>query len=231
MIKKYRGFFASFLLIALLHATALSLQFFEAERIKPKKTVHSQKIDLKQVVIQKPKAQPPKPEVAKPLKKPKPIPKIEPAPKIASKVEPVLIPKAQQQEPKPEVQPQLQESEPEVQPQVQECEPESQPQISQDELDTLKASYLQELKNVIEAQKSYPKTAKRLKQEGSVEVMFTVLKNGTITNVKLNAPSRFTRLNSAAVETLKRVSIFKPIPNELNMQSWEIVVPISYTLK
>ncbi|XOB62711.1 energy transducer TonB [Campylobacterota bacterium DY0563] len=96
--------------------------------------------------------------------------------------------------------------------------------------DFIENEYLSKLRALIEKNKSYPKRAKRLKQEGKVLISFEILKDGTIKKINLKDPSRFKRLNNAALDLLKKINRFQPIPKELEKSSWIIDIPISYNI-
>jgi protein TonB len=133
--------------------------------------------------------------------------------------------------PKPEVKPKP-EQKPIKEPEIK-SEPErvEEPPVSASKIDVIKAQYIEELKKAIEDKKYYPKRAKRLKHEGIVQVCFTVLKDGSIKNVTVLRPSKYKRLNKGALQTLQKVDRFAPIPKELKLDQWEIVVPIEYILR
>lgn len=98
------------------------------------------------------------------------------------------------------------------------------------EVENLEATYLAKLTNLIEKNKNYPKSAKRLNQTGKVHVTFMITKDGKIKNCKILKGSEFESLDQAALEILLNIANFEPIPNELNKESWEITVPIIYQI-
>ena len=79
-----------------------------------------------------------------------------------------------------------------------------------DQEELLKANYIDSVKAIIEANKYYPKNAKRRKQEDTVEIRFTILADGSVINIELDKPSRYQRLNKGTLTLLKKS--FKPIP-------------------
>lgn len=104
-------------------------------------------------------------------------------------------------------------------------------QVDTNEIENLEAKYLSKLRAVIEKNKVYPSSAKRLNQNGKVYITFTISKNGQITNIKISKSSYFERLDEAALKILADLKNIEPIPSELNKQSWEITVPIVYQIK
>lgn len=88
--------------------------------------------------------------------------------------------------------------------------------------------YKAELRAMIDKNKSYPPMSKRLGQEGTVVVAFTLLEDGNIINVKIDSPSRYERLNDSALDAVKKVGRFKPIPKEIGGPRMEIKVPVKF---
>jgi len=96
--------------------------------------------------------------------------------------------------------------------------------------DALENEYLAKIRMLIEKNKIYPKSAKRLNQMGKVHVCFVVSKDGQIKNIRIVKKSSFEKLDEAAIEILTKISNFEPIPDKLNKNSWEITVPIVYQI-
>lgn len=94
----------------------------------------------------------------------------------------------------------------------------------------IKNEYLTKIKSHIEKYKKYPRRAKLLKQQGEVIVSFKIEKNGSIRDINIKSRCPFKKLNTAAINILKEIAKFDPIPNELNKSSWAIEVPISYEI-
>lgn len=95
---------------------------------------------------------------------------------------------------------------------------------------TIKNQYLSSIYQNIDKRKQYPRSAKRLGQTGVVKVTFTVLSDGTITNISINEASGFGLLDEAAKEILVSMIKVKPIPQELKEKSITITVPINYAM-
>ncbi|MFT7860329.1 MAG: energy transducer TonB [Sulfurimonas sp.] len=206
-------FVTVFVFVVAVHMLMLVNIVTQEEAVAVKKE-SVQKLDLRNVTI-KPK---PKPKVKpKPKPKPKPVPKPKPIP------EPEVVPE-------PELEPQEPEKVEEVE-EVEEQPVVEEPRLSAPEVEVIKSRYITKVKAAIEAKKYYPRRAKRLKREGVVEVRFTILKDGSVKDAALANPSRYKRLNKGALKTLKRVGKFAPIPQELKLDSWEVVVPIEYRLR
>lgn len=94
----------------------------------------------------------------------------------------------------------------------------------------IEAQYLAKIRSLIEQNKDYPKTAKRLNQSGKVFIKFVITKDGEIKNCSIEKSSQFESLDKASLEILMKIANFEAIPKELNRSSWEITVPISYQI-
>lgn len=92
------------------------------------------------------------------------------------------------------------------------------------------ASYVQQLKLYLEQNKRYPRTALRLRQSGTVKIRLKIKTDGEFGEVEVISPSPFKILNNAAVDLLKGLGRFKPLPEKLDNDE-EFVIPIAYQLK
>lgn len=95
-------------------------------------------------------------------------------------------------------------------------------------INDLRSLYKAQLRSKIEENKHYPPMSRRLGQEGTVVVAFTLLKDGHIIDITLDTPSPFERLNASALEAVKKVKRFLPIPDELGEKKMDIKVPIKF---
>ena len=102
--------------------------------------------------------------------------------------------------------------------------------IDPSQIEALEDEYLSKLRYLIEKNKIYPQSAKRLNQMGKVHVCFVISKDGQIKDVKVVKDSNYKRLNEAALEILAKINRFEPIPEKLNKNSWEITVPIVHQI-
>lgn len=88
--------------------------------------------------------------------------------------------------------------------------------------------YKAELRAMIDKNKYYPAISRRLGQTGTVVVAFTLLEDGNIIDVRIDRPSRFSRLNSSALEAVMKVERFRPIPKEIGGGRMDIKVPLKF---
>ena len=91
-------------------------------------------------------------------------------------------------------------------------------------------AYLIGLSKAFEKQKDYPATARRLKQEGTVRVQFTVAKDGSISGAVVAKPCPYSSLNESALAAVQAVPKFDPIPAVLGKDTWKMAIPIQYNL-
>jgi periplasmic protein TonB len=102
--------------------------------------------------------------------------------------------------------------------------------INADSLQSIKQKYLDGLLHTIEQQKKYPALARRLKQQGKVVIRFSIISNGKIITPTIAHKSQFNSLNQAALQTVQSLQQYHPIPIELNIDKWDIELPVSFTL-
>ncbi|MNL69053.1 Gram-negative bacterial tonB protein [compost metagenome] len=72
--------------------------------------------------------------------------------------------------------------------------------------------------------------AKKLGQTGKVTVRFTLNKDGSLSATEVIDRSAYDILNRAAEDLVKSINGIKPFPEEIKKVSWEITVPIEYSL-
>jgi periplasmic protein TonB len=88
--------------------------------------------------------------------------------------------------------------------------------------------YKAELRAMIDRNKYYPTMSRRLGQTGTVVVAFTLLEDGHIIDVRIDSPSRYVRLNESALDAVKKVARFKPIPKEIGEARMDIKIPVKF---
>ncbi len=76
----------------------------------------------------------------------------------------------------------------------------------------------------------YPKAAQRKNRQGRVLLGFTISPLGSIENIHVNQSSGFSILDNAAIKALKKIDANKDLANELNGDSSEHTLPITYKL-
>ncbi len=77
----------------------------------------------------------------------------------------------------------------------------------------------------------YPRASKNLGEQGQVKVRLKVERDGTISEAEIAEPSAFLRLNTAALDTVRRVAQLDPLPESYGAPQWSALVPIDFSLK
>lgn len=90
--------------------------------------------------------------------------------------------------------------------------------------------YLAALAAKINRNKYYPRASRRRGEEGTVVVRFVIQRGGALTDIGVAQSSGYQRLDKAALKTLRRVTPFKPIPDVIKRDRWQISVPIAFSL-
>ena len=92
----------------------------------------------------------------------------------------------------------------------------------------VKQTYKDELYSFIKNKRHYPPMAAKLRQEGSLRVLITILEDGRFEKVKLLKSSKHSALNEGTLRFLNKVAKFKPLPDNKTKENFE--VPIRYQL-
>ncbi|HHJ20619.1 MAG TPA: energy transducer TonB [Gammaproteobacteria bacterium] len=90
--------------------------------------------------------------------------------------------------------------------------------------------YKAQLQAAIERNKNYPRRAQRQRQQGTVVVSFTVLRNGDIERLHVLESSGYPRLDKAALKAVGTIAGKFPLPDSLMAPSWNFKIPIRYRL-
>ncbi len=90
--------------------------------------------------------------------------------------------------------------------------------------------YFAELMAWLNQHKRYPREAKKEKQQGIVELQFTLLKDGTIIASSIKKGSGFALLDEAALTMLEKAAPLPPLPESMNREQITLVIPIEFSL-
>ncbi|MEJ2321554.1 MAG: TonB family protein, partial [Gammaproteobacteria bacterium] len=101
---------------------------------------------------------------------------------------------------------------------------------SQKEIARAEASYRSKVRSLIESKKYYPARARRKRSTGEVHISFSLLRDGSVRNLRVSRPSGASVLDRAAMEAVKKVGRFPPFPQASKRTSWEFTVPLHYRL-
>ncbi|AFL73191.1 energy transducer TonB [Thiocystis violascens] len=97
--------------------------------------------------------------------------------------------------------------------------------------DRSEQEYLSALQQAIKRHQNYPMEARRRQQTGIATVAFVIRPDGRIDQIRLAKGSGQSALDRAALDALRRLGRFKPIPTSLGRSSWPLRVPIRFDLK
>jgi periplasmic protein TonB len=95
----------------------------------------------------------------------------------------------------------------------------------------LEEEYKAALRQAIEANKIYPRRAVRLRQQGEVKIGFTILRDGSIEDVRIIHSSGSNLLDKATRNAVERINGQFPFPAELPREQWNFTVPVNYALR
>ncbi len=97
--------------------------------------------------------------------------------------------------------------------------------------DTSERDYLIALQQAIARHQKYPMEARRREQTGIATVAFVVREDGRLDQIRLATSSGEPALDRAALDAMRQLGRFKPIPLSIGRQSWPLRVPIRFALK
>ena len=100
-----------------------------------------------------------------------------------------------------------------------------------DELNKITRDYQTALQSGIEANKHYPRRARRSRQQGRCVVAFTVLQNGHIEGIHITESSGSKALDQASVAAVRSIDGQYPIPPKLSRSRWLFRIPVQYQLR
>ena len=220
-----KAFYVGLAVAILIHAATLLNPLFQKKEI-PVHRPETPVLHAEQVYIAPPPPPPPEtPPVVKKVVRAKIIPKVVEKPVEEQPPEPEPIPEPVTETAPVAVAEPVVEAPPPAPPVVKEP-----PKPSADSIKMVTRTYLRSLKKQLEQIKDYPATAKRLKQEGTVRVRFTILADGKIEQIEVSESSRYSSLDNSALEAVANMGKFQPIPKLLEKERWRIEIPIQYKL-
>ena len=91
------------------------------------------------------------------------------------------------------------------------------------------ARFQQALLSHIARYRHYPEDARRERERGTVRLVFSMLRDGTVTDVRIASSSGYGALDLAAVETIRKAAPMPRIPAELP-EPLNIHVPVAFDL-
>ena len=99
-----------------------------------------------------------------------------------------------------------------------------------DKAEKIYQSYYGVIRNILDSNKKYPLLSLQRRQEGTPVVEFTILKDGTVTNLEVSS-SGYRLLDREAQKIVLKSSPFPPIPDSIGKKSIDLRIPINFNLQ
>ena len=99
------------------------------------------------------------------------------------------------------------------------------------DIEGARSSYLKALRSMIEQRKEYPLFARRNKLEGTVLIRFTVSMQGQLITAHVARSSGLTILDNAALNTVKGVGQYPPLPDIISEKEILLEIPVVFRIK
>lgn len=96
---------------------------------------------------------------------------------------------------------------------------------------SLLAAYRQRLTEIFAGQQTYPRVAALRGWEGEVRLRLRVARKGNLIAVHLDHSSGFDVLDQHALAMLEQLASLPPLPDGLDVNEIQVVVPVNYKLK
>lgn len=90
--------------------------------------------------------------------------------------------------------------------------------------------YLLNMKRRIELFWSYPESSIRHGEQGKMRIDFSIVKDGSVKDVRVVKSSNYPALDDAAITAVKLASPFNPFPNNFTIETVEIHASFEYSL-
>jgi len=95
----------------------------------------------------------------------------------------------------------------------------------------VKPDYVTTLRRWLEKHKTYPKSAKRRRQQGMVILAFSITRAGQIPEYRIKKGSGFKSLDDETVAMLKRAQPLPSFPKDMKGDILKIALPIQFSLR
>ena len=95
---------------------------------------------------------------------------------------------------------------------------------------SVRQEYIAKLLRRIQAEKRYPADARQKGWEGDAEVLMTIAADGRLLAVGLKKATAFRLLDEEATDMVRRAAPFDPIPREVGLGTWKLIVPIRFRI-
>jgi protein TonB len=96
---------------------------------------------------------------------------------------------------------------------------------------SLENQYKSRLRALIEDNKRYPRSARKMHYQGKAKVSFVVRRDGHIEQIRLTESTGYDLLDEAALDAIKSASGQLPFPEDIQRSQWAFTIPINYRLQ
>lgn len=93
------------------------------------------------------------------------------------------------------------------------------------------ATWQSQLLGHLERHKQYPRSAERRRQEGTVQVQFSIDRQGQLVDARIVRSSGHEALDAEALATLKRANPLPPPPDEIHGDPVKVTTPVNFSLR
>jgi protein TonB len=95
---------------------------------------------------------------------------------------------------------------------------------------SLENQYKLRLRALIEDNKRYPRSARKMHYQGKAKVSFIIRRDGHIEQIRLTESTGHDLLDEAAFDAIKSASGQLPFPEDIQRSQWAFTIPIDYRL-
>lgn len=107
---------------------------------------------------------------------------------------------------------------------------EEKPEEISEELKISLLRYQDSVKQKIQEEKRYPRSALRLGKEGTARAVFILVSSGAIQDIRLLQSSGVADLDSEAIDAIKRAGPFRPFPEGIGKQELNFEIDIAFMI-
>ncbi len=93
---------------------------------------------------------------------------------------------------------------------------------------TPKEKYLAELRALVATQQSYPRVSRKFREQGTVKLLLTLEKNGSLKKIEIINKAPFERLNQAAMTAVTKAAPFASFPDSVTFTTWKVALPVNF---